>query len=120
MARRFVICWPRAARRGLARLLLALALATGLATGPLGAVTHAFEHVDHAAGEQQKHPGHAGAACDLCGAYAAFANSGSGGTAPLALDTPVAFVPGHQPTPVGARTFAPYFQRGPPSLPCSA
>jgi hypothetical protein len=119
MARRIAICWKRAGRRGLARLLLALALATGLATGPLGAVTHALEHVDHAAGEQQKHSGHAGAACDLCGAYASFAHGASGGT-PLALDTPAAFFPGHQPTPVGARTFAPYFQRGPPSLPCSA
>jgi hypothetical protein len=116
MARRIAICWPHAARRGLARLLLALALAAGLATGPLGAVTHALEHVDHAAGEQQKHPGHAGAACDLCGAYAAFAHGASGGTAPLAPDTAVAFVPGHQPTPVGARNFTPYHQRGPPEL----
>jgi hypothetical protein len=103
-------------RRGLARLLLALALAVGLATGPLGAVTHAFKHSDRAAGEQQKHAGHTGAACDICAAYAAFAHGATDGGSQLFHAAPVAFVPGPTPVPASARTFAPYRQRGPPPL----
>ena len=106
-----------AERGGLARALVATTLLIALAVGPIGAVTHAWEHLAESAAQQHKSPQSDSVVCMVCAAYAALEQATP--ALPLVLvRLPVEPLDQDLATPALAPTpFFHYRQRAPPTAP---